>query len=196
MNLLAHAYLSEHDPELLLGNMLGDDVKGLQIKLYPPKVRAGIQLHRYIDSFTDQHTLLSEARAIYRPAAGLFAGPLLDITLDYFLANDPAIYSKSEWQNFASWAYKSLDAQSSWHTGGMRRYFPYLKKENWFIHYAELPFIENTMRHLLTRVGRPAASRAVILAFKENLDDLSQIYQVFFPELAAYATSQTALLLP
>jgi len=196
MNLLAHAYLSQLDSQLLLGNMLGDDVKGLQIKLYPPKVRAGIQLHRYIDSFTDQHPLLSEARAIYRPVAGLYAGALMDITLDYFLANDAAIYTINEWLYFACWAYDSLEKQRSWHTGGMRRYFPYLKRENWFIHYGELPFIENAMHQLLTRVNRPAASHEVILALNENLDYLSQVYQVFFPELKAYAASQAAQLLP
>jgi len=195
MNLLAHAYLSQRDPQLLLGNLLGDDVKGLQIKLYPPHVRAGIQLHRNIDSFTDQHPLLSKARDIYRPAAGLYAGALMDITLDYFLANDSSIYTRQQWQAFAHWAYQSLESQRSWHTGGMRSFFPVMKKENWFIHYAELPFIENAMRHLLIRVGRPAAFSAAGPAFRHHLDYLSGVYQSFFPQLEAYAKSRAAQLL-
>ena len=186
MNLLAHAYLSLHDPEILLGNMLGDDVKGIQIKLYPPRVRTGIQLHRYIDSFTDQHPLTTAARNIYRPFIGLYSGAVLDISLDYYLAGDPGMGSQKDWQAFAGWAYQQLEAQQSWHTGGFKRYFPYLKKENWFIHYAERPFIENAMANLLKRAGRSDQTVQVLKSFKQHNTYLETVYRQFFPELLAF----------
>jgi len=194
MNLLAHAYLSQHDPEILLGNMLGDDVKGQQIKLYPPKVRIGIQLHRYIDSFTDQHPLTTQARNIYRPYIGLYSGALLDISLDYFLARDTKIHTKEQWQQFAQWAYQALQAQHSWHVGGFKRYFPFLQKENWFIHYGERPFTENAMAHLLRRVGQPAQIIQVLTSFEQNEDYLQQIYQKFFAELSVFVQHQAKVL--
>lgn len=195
MNLLAHAYLSQHHPQLLVGNMIGDDVKGMQIQLYPPGVRAGIQLHRHIDSFTDQHPLISEAKNIYRPAAGLYAGPLLDITLDFFLARDTSIKSARQWQAFAQWAYRCLSAESSWHVGGFRRYFPYMEKQNWLIHYGELPFIENAMGNLLIRVGKAEKKAAVLSAFQAAQPYLDTIYQAFFPALSQYARQQANTLL-
>lgn len=195
MNLLAHAYLSHNHPKILLGNMIGDDVKGMQIGLYPPAVRAGIQLHRYIDSFTDQHLLISEAKKVYRPAARLYAGPVMDITMDYFLANDPLIKSAAEWHSFATWAYKSLAEGRSWHVGGFRRYFPYLQHENWFVHYGELSFIENAMANLLKRVGLTDKQSAVLTAFEQQLPYLEKIYQAFFPQLQAYALRKAAELL-
>lgn len=195
MNLLAHAYLSQRHPGILLGNMIGDDVKGMQLQLYPPTVRAGIQLHRFIDSFTDTHPFINEAKIIYRKSAGLYGGPLMDITLDYFLANDPGVYSADQWQSFASWAYHSLRAQSSWHVGGFRRYFPYLQKENWFIHYGEPEFIKNALSNLLKRVGLADRQSAVIAAFEQNTAYISDIYQSFFPALQAYCDQKATELL-
>lgn len=195
MNLLAHAYLSQHHPQILLGNMIGDDVKGMQIRLYPPLVRAGIQLHRSIDSFTDQHPLLINARNIYRPAVRLYAGPLMDITLDYFLAGDPTVNTPQQWQSFANWAYTSLAAASSWHVGGFRRYFPYLREENWLVRYQERSFIENAMAGLLKRVGLSDKSSQVINSFQDNLSDLAKVYQGFFPALKAYSDQKARTLM-
>ena len=195
MNLLAHAYLSKPYSSVLLGNMLGDDVKGMQIKLYPPGVRVGIQLHRYIDSFTDEHPLISEAKKIFSPVAGLYAGAIIDISMDYFLANDPLILSAVQWQAFAHWAYQQLAIGESWHIGGFKRYFPYLVRENWFIHYAELPFIEQSMRNLLKRVGKAAIYPEVKSLFESNNKMLAETYNAFFPLLNQYVSEKLPLLI-
>ena len=195
MNLLAHAYPSHEHPHILLGNMIGDDVKGMQIRLYPPQVRAGIQLHRYIDSYTDRHPLIIEIKRIYRPAARLYAGPLIDITLDYFLANDPTVKTPEQWQTFASWAYEVLQDAAGWHVGGFRKYFPYLQNENWFIHYGEVPFIQNTLTNLLKRAGIRDAAPQILQAFTAHQQELSQVYQQFFPQLAQYSLRQLNRLL-
>jgi acyl carrier protein phosphodiesterase len=55
VNYLAHAYLSFDDPEVLTGNMISDFVKGKKKYGYPPRILAGIDLHRAIDEFTDDH---------------------------------------------------------------------------------------------------------------------------------------------
>jgi acyl carrier protein phosphodiesterase len=54
MNFLGHALLSNKDEGLLLGNMMGDFIKGrLALAAYPKQVQAGILMHRAIDQFTD-----------------------------------------------------------------------------------------------------------------------------------------------
>ena len=62
MNFLAHAYLSFNDPDVLMGNMMADAVRGKQADEYPDKIRNGILLHRRIDAFTDQHELVKATR--------------------------------------------------------------------------------------------------------------------------------------
>ena len=61
MNFLAHAYLSFGQPEILVGNMISDFVKGKKKFDYPGGIQAGMQLHRAIDTFTDAHPATKEA---------------------------------------------------------------------------------------------------------------------------------------
>ena len=49
MNYLAHAYLSFNDPDILIGNMISDHVKGKKKFDLPEKIQRGITLHRNID---------------------------------------------------------------------------------------------------------------------------------------------------
>ncbi|HVZ26147.1 MAG TPA: hypothetical protein VG842_08840, partial [Sediminibacterium sp.] len=89
MNYLAHAYLSFRQPEILVGNMISDFVKGKKQFMYPANIQKGIRLHRAIDAFTDTHPATREAKKILEPAAGRYAAAFMDIVYDHFLANDP-----------------------------------------------------------------------------------------------------------
>ena len=53
MNYLAHAFLSFQQPDILVGNMISDFVKGKSKFTYTPGIQKGIMLHRAIDQFTD-----------------------------------------------------------------------------------------------------------------------------------------------
>ena len=68
MNYLAHAYLSFGQPAILTGNMISDYVKGKKKFDYPPEILRGINLHRSIDQFTDNHPATREAKEVFRPA--------------------------------------------------------------------------------------------------------------------------------
>ena len=49
MNILAHLYLSGQNEDVIIGNFIGDFVKGKQIQKYPEEIVKGIRLHREID---------------------------------------------------------------------------------------------------------------------------------------------------
>jgi acyl carrier protein phosphodiesterase len=89
MNYLAHAYLSFEITDIAVGNMISDFVKGKQKLDYPIAIQQGIMLHRFIDSFTDSHAVTRQAKSFFKEAYGLYAGPLVDVVYDHFLANDP-----------------------------------------------------------------------------------------------------------
>ena len=61
MNYLGHLCLSDDSPECIVGNLLGDFVKGRPEGRFPPGVVRGIRLHRAIDGFTDGHPWLPVA---------------------------------------------------------------------------------------------------------------------------------------
>ncbi|MFN0188719.1 MAG: DUF479 domain-containing protein, partial [Bacteroidia bacterium] len=67
MNYLAHLYLSGNNDPLKIGNFIADHVKGSVIENYSGDVLAGIHFHRLIDTFTDQHPIVSISNARLRP---------------------------------------------------------------------------------------------------------------------------------
>ena len=75
MNFLAHIYLSGDDDEgLMIGNYIGDSVKGRRLSDYPFSIQCGILLHREIDSFTDSHPVYRQSKDRFVPVAGRYAG--------------------------------------------------------------------------------------------------------------------------
>ena len=89
MNYLAHAYLSFNHPEILVGNIISDFVKGKKKFDYPEGIQKGIHLHRLIDAYTDTHPATARAKEIFRPHYRLYSGAVMDVLYDHFLAIDP-----------------------------------------------------------------------------------------------------------
>ena len=73
MNFLAHAYLSFDDDEVLLGNMMNDFLKGVDKSVFSVGVQKGIQLHRAIDTFTDEHSATKEAKQFFKADYKLYS---------------------------------------------------------------------------------------------------------------------------
>ncbi len=86
MNYLAHLYLSGDKPDIILGNFLGDSLKGKEYLCYNKTVQRGVFLHRFIDSFTDKHQLIRNGTERLRPGYRKYAGVVVDILYDHFLA--------------------------------------------------------------------------------------------------------------
>lgn len=87
MNFLFHMLLSGDDDQLLIGNFMGDFVKGSLQDRFSPRIRLGVQLHRRIDSFAEQHPLFRQSRYSLSPQYGLYRGIMVDLFYDFFLVN-------------------------------------------------------------------------------------------------------------
>ena len=86
MNFLAHFHLAWPDEGLIAGGLEGDFYKGPLRDDLPEAVARGVQLHRAIDAYTDQHPALKELRAELPPHLRRFAGIVIDLSFDHFLS--------------------------------------------------------------------------------------------------------------
>jgi len=80
----------------MLGSLIGDFVRGRIDPALPPKVRAGIALHRAIDAYTDAHADVAAARALFEPPFRRYAGILLDMWFDHLLARQWARFGEDD----------------------------------------------------------------------------------------------------
>lgn len=86
MNFLAHLHIAHHCQSSLLGNLLGDFVKGDPTEQYPQSLVQGIRLHRWVDAYTDSHPVMKAAKSLFpssssRHSARRFSSPELSIPL-------------------------------------------------------------------------------------------------------------------
>lgn len=191
MNYLAHAYLSFDLPEITVGNMISDFVKGKQKDNYPPKVQQGIILHRAIDSFTDTHPVTRKAKSFFREEYGGYAGPIVDIVYDHFLANDKILFPPGQaagsLKAFAQKAYERVGAHEALLPEKFARLFYYMRIEDWLAHYRYKELIFKSFEGLARRAKyMPDAGRAKRL-FETHYEDLAACYVEFFPELKDFA---------
>lgn len=187
MNFLAHAYLSFQHPQILVGNMISDFVKGAAKNSYRNDVRQGIMLHREIDSFTDVHPATKKAREIFRPHYRLYSGAIMDIIYDHFLANDRTVFGEGALQPFTQTVYTVLED----HTSELPdRFVPvlfYMKREDWLYNYKYRQGIEKSLRGLVRRAAYLTESHTAFTLFQDNYTDLQACYNDFFPDVKQYA---------
>lgn len=104
MNFLAHLHLAGDDEGLRLGALLGDFTKGRRaLRRYPEDVQKGIELHRFIDTTTDELEPVSRLRRRIEKPFRRYAGIIIDLAMDHELA--------CRWNQFSNHSLESFDAE-------------------------------------------------------------------------------------
>ncbi len=190
MNYLAHAYLSFNDPEILIGNLIADCVKGRQRYDFSENIQRGIALHRKIDEYTDKHPLIKEIQKLYTSSAGRYNGVFLDVTFDHFLAIDSLNEPTEGWQQFSKWCYLQIDESINDTPEIFRRLFSYMKKENWLYNYRHKWMMQRSFERLTHRAKFLPNSADIYSDFEQNYLQLQEGYREFFPELKQFVENE------
>jgi acyl carrier protein phosphodiesterase len=194
MNYLAHAYLSFGIPAITVGNLISDFVKGKQKFAYPGPIQQGIVLHRAIDTFTDAHAITRQAKVFFREPYGLYAGPLVDVVYDHFLAGDPRIFAESgeaasgtDLKAFAQKTYAQVQENEAFLPERFARLFFYMRTQDWLYHYRYKQGILNSFAGLARRAAYMGSVEAAGRLFETHYTQLQACYREFFPELQDFA---------
>lgn len=187
MNYLAHAFLSFRRPEILVGNMISDFVKGKKINDYPETIRKGIRLHRLIDSFTDAHEATKEAKRFFRPHYRLYAGAFVDVVYDHFLANDNSEFKQDQLMDFSMETYASLSRFTEQMPEVFRGMLSHMERQNWLYNYKYRWGIQKSFGGLVRRAKYLSESNTAYVVFEQHYKDLSACYSAFFPEVKQMA---------
>jgi len=183
MNFLAHIYLSGDSREILIGNFIGDYVKGKKISGYPEEVKKGIMMHRKIDSFTDNHRITRSSKKIIADKYGLYAGIVVDIYYDHFLSANWDLYSEIPLREYIHERYRLLDSGYSIFPAGVKRWFPYFIKSNWLETYIHFEGLNLVFKRMSYRTSLPDHSEYAVDQLKENYDLLKENFVEFFADI-------------
>ena len=185
MNFLAHSYLSFSE-EQLVGNMIADFVKNRDVARLPESIQKGIKLHRAIDTFTDAHPLIHEAKAPFRPLVRLYSGAFVDVAFDYFLANDTTENSQREWQEHSREVYAVLRRYEEFLPEVFKKVLDKMQQDDWLYNYRNEWGIEYSFRNVVNKAQFLDKTTNVFPAFLANKDFLREKYEIFFPEIKSF----------
>ena len=186
MNFLAHSYLSFSE-EQLVGNMIADFVKNRDVARLPESIQKGIKLHRAIDTFTDAHPLIHEAKVPFRPLVRLYSGAFVDVVFDYFLANDTTENSQREWQEHSQRVYAVLRRYEEFLPEVFKKVLDKMQQDDWLYNYRNEWGIEYSFRNVVNKAQFLDKTTNVFPAFLANKDFLREKYEIFFPEIKSFA---------
>jgi len=196
MNYLAHAHLSFFEPNILVGNMISDFVKGRKKFDYSVGIQKGIILHRAIDAFTDANTETKTAKEFFKPVYRLYSGVFVDVVYDHFLACDNKEFPSSiDLERFSQQVYQTLQAHFSILPVGFQQMFPYMKTQNWLYNYKFNWGLKKSLEGIVHRALYLDESAIAFSIFNDQYIALKNCYEIFFPELKKFATQLLSNLL-
>lgn len=184
MNYLAHFYLSDNQSDLLVGNFIADQIKGKQIELLPTGIANGVKLHRFIDDFTDHHPIVEQSKERLRKRYRKYAGVIVDIYYDHFLASLWDNFSEQNLNDFSLQVYQELEN----HTHLMpeicsKLILPTMKKQDWLCSYANLNGIERSLQGLSRRTSFDSQMEYAVEELKQDYSLFLTEFNLFLPEL-------------
>lgn len=193
MNWLAHLRLAPRAPLLRLGNLCGDFVAGVELAALHPDLRRGIAQHRAVDAFVDAHPIVRRSRARLDAPFRRFAGVLVDVFHDHFLARDwDRLGDGSALATFAATVHGDLRAHLDLLPPRLQRAVAWMESEQWLVGYAGLAGIDAVLRRMAQRLRRETPLGDGAAQLQAHYGALDGDFAAFWPELVAFARELVA----
>ncbi|HDZ42045.1 MAG TPA: DUF479 domain-containing protein [Bacteroidetes bacterium] len=186
MNVLAHIYLSGDSDEIIIGNYIGDYVKGRDYLKYPELIKKGIILHRHIDDFTDKHPVVQRSKILFTRKYHKYAGVVIDIIYDHYLTKEWDTFSRRPIESVTYQFYRAMVNNYDILPPKVQDRFPFFIINNWIESYKTSKGLKNVLSTLSKRTSLPSESKYAIKTFKKNYYILGEDFMEFFPQLIEY----------
>lgn len=184
MNYLAHLYFAENSTESRLGVIMADFVKGpLGACPYSPAIVEGIENHRMVDRFADGHPAVQASKRLVSPERRRFAGIIVDMCHDHFLAMHWNRYADLELSAFIERAYAALRGYQGTLPERLERMLHYMIEQDWLRSYRTTAGIGRALDGISSRIKRENTLRGGVEELERNYQALETHFLRFFPEL-------------
>ena len=190
MNYLAHIFLSGIDDEILVGNFIGDYVKGRDYENFSPKIRKGILLHRHIDSFTDTHKIVQQSMRYFAPKYRFYSGIIIDVLYDHFLAKNWQRFSPEPLDEFKENVFDILKHYYSILPERVQFFIPSFIKNDWINTYSSIEGIITVFYRMSLRTSLPNEIDFAREIIHKYYIQLESEFLTYFPDLIRYVVKE------
>jgi len=176
----------------MLGSLLGDFVKGPLdrgeiISRYGAEVTRAIALHRKIDSYTDAHPVVSMSRSRVSSNRRRFAGVMVDIFYDHFLARNWEEFHDVPLARFTDEFYAILMRRHAELPERLQRIAKSIVDFDWLGSYADVQSVDTALNRMSQRLRRTNALLDSAEELVQNYAELENDFRRFIPDVSAFA---------
>jgi acyl carrier protein phosphodiesterase len=188
LNILAHIFLSGNTPEIILGNFIGDFVKGnldsQKVKeLYSTGIINGLSLHREIDFYTDTHPIVRRSIDRIQGKYHKFSGIVIDVIYDHYLSKDFDKYSLTPLPIFAENFYSFIETYKDALPEQVQKMVEYMVKQDWLNNYANYDGIDRTLKGISRRTTFTSGIAEAAVELVNLKDEFQADFDEYFPQL-------------
>lgn len=191
MNFLAHAHLSSGNPNILIGNLIADSVKGKKKFDFSSSIRLGIDLHRKIDEYTDSHPVFKKSVEVIYPEKQRFSGVVMDIFYDHFLARNWSVFSTVPLDEYTVNVYRILGNDFQILPARVKRLLPYMIAQNWMNSYANFKDLSRVFYGMDRRTQFRSGMSDSVDLLKKHYSELEQHFFSFYPQIISFVEQTT-----
>ena len=153
MNFLGHLFFSNNDLDLMIANLYGDSVKGTKYKHYSKVIQHGIELHRKIDSYIDQHPDVKKLRIHLYTELPKIAGVAIDLIFDHLLAKKWEEFHHKKLDVFLDEFYNHKSPLELEMTSEFTLLLKRMRKSKWMNYYPTLYGLEKSSLGVSRRIS-------------------------------------------
>lgn len=196
MNYLAHIFLSGTNDEIIIGNFIGDYVKGSDYNMYPPLIKKGILLHRRIDTYTDKHKIVHQSMSYFAPKYHKYASIIIDILYDHFLALHWDKFSSQSLNDLKEHVFDCLKRNYAIMPERVQFFLPSFIQKDWIEVYSSVEGIISVFIRMSMRTTLPDHSEFAREILRKYYIQLESEFLTFFPDIIRYVINKYALDIP
>lgn len=175
--------LSCKDSNLLVGNFVADFISNSDKKGLNPQILEGINLHKSIDHFTDNHDAVKEAIKLIRPSQGKYAPVTIDILFDYILTQEWNKYSTHHLKEFTVSTYGTLQSNAHHYPVKLQEMLPRMIADDFLLSCATEERLITTFQRVKRRAKFDNNFESGHEAMFDHYDSLNQLFHDFFPDI-------------
>ncbi len=183
MNFLAHLYLSGDDEDLMIGNFIADSIRKVQWEQYRPSIIRGVELHHFIDDFTDSHKIVKQSKSRLYEGFGKYSPVIVDIFYDHFLALNWNHYHSVPLKKYAHDFYRLIQKELHILPKRIKFIMPYMTEGDWLYNYQFIKGIERVLGGMSRRSPYENNMHKATDALVSHYDLFGKEFELFFPEL-------------
>ncbi|WP_028863437.1 ACP phosphodiesterase [Psychromonas aquimarina] len=187
MNFLAHLHIAEFTHSSFTGSFLGDFVKGNPDGLFNAEIVLGIRVHRFVDSYTDQHVIVKTLKPLFPSELRRFAPISLDMFWDHCLAKHWSQFHDSSLAEFCNQARLQIEVETKSEVNSLPPRFEKVShlvwQEQWLEQYVEIDNISFALQRMASRRPRMAPLTDTGQVLLEHYELLTEQFFELYPDV-------------